>query len=171
MGLSMYDGAVFRALQFKQDADLWVAIGRTTVWTDEQVPPVVLQTAHDIDEAICYVKPYVLTLAKEVITGGDITIDEQDYEFVSDVDALTDQTARFLYLCAEYDPMAGMDNDNFRQVAVYADLVPVTGHTTDLWLNPENVSDPGTLCYLHNATVTTMSPIRRQLVELILEFK
>lgn len=170
MGLSMYDGAVYRALQFKANSVIWTAIGRTTVWADEQTPPQEDQTDNDIEEVIAYSKPYTISMCKTAITG-DVTVDGQGYEFVADLDALTDQDARFLYMVTEFDPNLGCAYGNFRQVAVYVDLVPETGHELDTWINPADVSDPGTLCYLHNATVTTMSPVRRQIIELVLEFK
>ena len=171
MGLSMYDGAVYRALQLKTTSTLWTAIGRTTVWTDEQAPPIVNQTDNDIEEVVAYSKPYTISLCKEVVSGGDVTVDGQDYDFVTDQAALTDQDARFLYMVTEFDPNLGCPYGNFREVAVYADLVPDEGHESDDWLAPADATDPGTLLYLHNNVVTNMSPVRRQIIELVLEFK
>lgn len=171
MGLVMLDGAVYRALQFKTYTTIWCAIGRTTAWVDEETPPQEDPTAHDIEEVIAYVKPYHTSIAKPVLTGEDVSINGLLYAFVADEDALADQDARFLYIAGEFNPNSGTAYGNFRQIAVYADLVPDTGHMADDWLNPADVSDPGTLCYLHNDTVTAMSPTRRQVIELVLEFK
>lgn len=171
MGLSMYDGAVYRALQFKTNTTIWTAIGRTTVWADEGTPPQVDQTDHDIEEGIAMAKPYYISIAKQVIADEDVTVDGVMYAFVADVDALADQDARYLYMITEFDPNNGTDYGNFRQVAVYADTVAAEGNESDDWLNPANIVDPGTLCYLHNDTVTVMSPVKRQIIELVLEFK
>ena len=177
MGLSMYDGAVFRAMQFKTESTLWTAIGRNTVWTDEFSPDAVDQTAHDIEEVVTYVKPYVVSLCKWAGPGGDILVDGSYYDLVADLDAIDingvvlDQDARYLYIGTELDPNLGQLYGDFRQIALYVNTVPVGGHESDDWLNPTNVSDPGTLCYLHNDVVTKMSPVRRQIIELVLEFK
>jgi hypothetical protein len=177
MGLSMYDGAVYRALQFKTNTTIWTAIGRTTVWADEGTAPQVDQTDNDIEEVIAYSKPYVISLCKPVIADEDVTVDGQMYAFVADLDAIDvdgivqDQDARFLYMVTEFDPNEGTAYGNFRQVAVYADLVPASLPLDTTWLNPAGVEDPGALCYLHNDVVTTMSPVKRQVIELVLEFK
>ena len=168
MGYLMYDGAVYRALKFKTEVNIWVAIGRTTAWTNEASPPVVTKTTKDITEAITYVRPVTVSLAKTA-EDGDITIDGVGYDLVAD--GLDDQDARFLYLKTVFNPNLGQAYGDFRQIAVYADLDTATGHDADDWVNPSNVIDPGTLCYLHNDTVTLMSPVRTQTIELVLEFK
>lgn len=173
----MYDGAVYRALQFKTNTVIWTAIGRTTVWADEGIPPQVDQTDHDIEEGIAMAKPYYISLAKQVIADEDVTVDGIPYAFIADLDAIDiagvvqEQDARYLYMATEFDPTLGTAYGNFRQVAVYADTVAAEGHTSDDWLNPANIVSAGKLCYLHNDTVTQMSPVRRQIIELVLEFK
>ncbi len=155
MGITSYDAQVERALWIKAK-NLWIAIGRTTAWPTEQIPPSETPGTHDIDEPVAYHRPSVLSLARPVSSGGDVTFNGQQYAFVADVDAYTEY-ARFIYFKAVFDPIEdpGLPLTGFRQSCVYSGLVPAAGHESDQWLAPANVSDPGILEYIANHTLVS----------------
>jgi len=170
MGATTYTGRVLRALQFKTYNELWGAIGRTTVWDNEASPPDDPVDETTIEEPIVYVKAALVTLSKTVSTGADITINGQGYAYVDDADAY-DEDARFLIVDVMFDPVVELVYGNFRQIGIFANLTPTTGHESDDFLIPANVSDEGVLVYIHNDTVTTMAVDRQEEVKIALEFR
>jgi hypothetical protein len=147
-----------------------MAIGRTTAWDDEANPPDPSPTASAIEEAIVYVTPTQVSLCKVVSTGEDVTHLGTKYAFVADDDAV-DEGARFLYMLGRFDPTSGQPYATFRQVALYSNLVPETGHESDSWLAPANVSDAGLLEYLDNDVSTIMTDTRLEVIEIMIEFR
>jgi hypothetical protein len=147
-----------------------MAIGRTTVWDDEENPPDPSPTASAIEEPIVYVTPSQVSLCKVVSTGEDVTHLGTKYAFVADEDAV-DEGARFLYMLGRFDPTSGQPYATFRQVALYSNLVPGTGHESDSWLAPANVSDAGLLEYLDYDVSTIMTDTRLEVIEIMIEFR
>jgi len=170
MAVTTYQGRARRGLLHKTNSTYWVAIGRTTAWDNEKNPPDPSPTASTIEEPVVYVTPTQVTLCKVVSTGEDVTHLGTKYEFVDDVDAI-DEGARFLYMLARFDPTSGQPYDTFRQVALFSNLVPATGHESDSWLAPANVSDEGLLEYLDNDVATIMTDTRLEVIEIMIEFR
>ena len=170
MAVTTYSGRARRALLHKTNSTYWVAIGRTTAWDDEEVPPDPSPSASAITEPIVYVTPTTVSLCKVVTSGEDITHLGTKYELVDDVDAIT-EGARYLYIMARFDPTSGQPYDTFRQVALYSNLVPASGHESDNWLEPANVSDEGLLEYLDNDVATIMTTTRLEVIEIMIEFR
>ncbi len=170
MGVTTYKGRTRRALLHKQNSVYWVGIGRTTPWTDEQAPPDPQPGLAALEEPILYVKPTKVTLCRVVSSGEDITHLGTKYAFVSDEEAIN-QSARFMYIFARFDPTAGQPYENFRQIALFSNLVPGPGHEGDSWLAPENVADEGLLEFIAHDIVTVMTSARLEVVEALLEFR
>lgn len=170
MAVTTYHSRARRALLHKENSTFWVSIGRTTVWTDEKNPPDPSPSATAIEEPIVYVKPTTVSLCKVVTSGEDVTHLGTKYQFVADEDAI-DQSARFLYMLARFDPTSGQPYDTFRQVAMYSNLVPTSGHEGDSWVAPENVSSEGLLEYLDNDVATIMTDTRLEVIEIMIEFR
>lgn len=150
MGITSYDAQVERALWIKTKS-LWIAIGRTTPWPNENLPPAEAPGDSAIAETISYVRPSVISLARPVSSGGDATISRQQYLFVADADAYT-QYARFIYFKALFDPAEtpGLPLNTFRQSAIFSGLTPAAGHENDQWLIPADVAATGILEYSAN---------------------
>jgi hypothetical protein len=170
MGAIPYVGRIIRALQFKQQNEFWGAIGRTTAWVNESVPPDFSLSATNIDEPIVYVKASIVSLAAIVQSGENIIINGNKYAYVSDANAYAND-ARYLVLVFTVDPALGHPVANFRQIGFFANLIPITGHTADLYLLPANVSSVGKMIYIHNDTITTMASNRQEEIKIALEFE
>lgn len=170
MAVTTYSARARRALLHKTNSTYWVSIGRTTAWDDEDNPPDPSPSAAAIEEPIIYVAPTQVSLCKVVTSGEDVTHLGTKYEFVADLDAI-DEGARYLYLLARFDPTSGQPYDTFRQVALYSNLVPGTGHESDSWLAPANVSSAGLLEYLDNDVATIMTDTRLEVIEIMIEFR
>ena len=170
MAVTTYAGRARRALLHKTNSTYWMAIGRTTAWDDEENPPDPSPSATAIEEPIVYVTPTSVSLCKVVSSGEDVTHLGTKYAFVADEDAI-DEGARFLYMLGRFDPTSGQPYDTFRQVALYSNLTPSTGHESDSWLAPANVDDAGLLEYLDNDVSTIMTDTRLEVIEIMIEFR
>lgn len=146
-GANVYSGDVLSGLDFKNNHEIWIAVGRTSAWTDENNPPDEDRNDSDITEIVGFKKADVVSLAKQD-GGGAIEFNGQNYTLVSDGNAYT-ETARFVYIKAslEYDTFPVV---TFRQTAIYADLTPASGHESDDPILPADVSDNGILRYYRN---------------------
>lgn len=170
MAVTTYASRARRALLHKMSSTYWISIGRTTAWDDEENPPDPSPSASTIEEPIIYVTPTTVSLAKVVTSGEDITHLGTKYEFVADGNAIA-EGARYLYLLARFDPTSGQPYDTFRQVALFSNLVPASGHESDSWLAPANVSSEGLLEYLDNDVSTIMTETRLEVIEIMIEFR
>lgn len=172
MGITTYDGRIQRALNMKNGNDLWVAVGRTTAWTNESSPPDEDPATTAIDEAIVYVQPGVISLAKTVASGEDVEVGGQKYAFVADGNAFTEE-ARYLYIKGVFDPDSnpGQPAANFRQHGLYSGLTPAAGHETEQWLAPADVSDAGLLEYYENHTVKSLGAGESREIHIVIEFR
>lgn len=170
-GLHSYMGRARLALLFKEHSTLWAAFGRTTEWVDEDDPDVLENplTVESLEEPIVYVKSSFVSLCKQVDDNGDVTVGGQDYEFVEDEDAISEE-AMYLYSLYELNGPGGMPTGTYRQVAVFSNVVPAAGHASDDWLLPEDVDDFGNIEYMANRTkiVFTSGEVRQERV--IIEF-
>lgn len=170
MGVTSYRARARRALLHKQNSTYWVAIGRTTPWPNEDSPPLPSPGTNDIEEAIVFVRPQLVSLAKAVLADGDVEIDGQQFAFVADEDAVA-EAGRFLYIKAVFNPADGIPTANFRQRAVFTELAPAAGHELDQWLAPANVSARGVMEYLAHTTMRSLGPGEQRVIELVIEFR
>lgn len=170
-GITTYYGRIHRGINFKNNNELWLAIGRTTAWADDANPPAESNTTTDIDEIKGFVKITNKSMCYEVASGGDVTVLGQDYNFSSDANAYTNN-ARFLYLKGIISSTEFVEDPTYeyRQVGIYSNLVPASGHSGELSLDPANVSDNGILEYYSNEQPTERRGDRNDEFEFILEF-
>ncbi len=170
MGVTTYMGRARRALLHKQNSVYWVAIGKTSPWENEEAPPEAQPGSALLEEPVIYVKPTNVSLCKIVSSGEDITHLGTKYAFVNDSNAI-EENARFMYIFARFDPTAGQPYNDFRQIAVFSNLIPAEGHDGDSWLAPSNVTSEGLLEFIAHDIVTVMANTRLEVVEVMLEFR
>jgi len=149
---------------------IWGAIGRTTPWDNEESPPTDPLGATDIEEAIVFVKPQIVSLAKTVTENEDVIVEGQKYAFVADEDAIA-ESARFIYIYFLLQHLEGMPTGNFRQKGFFVNLVPAPGHENDQWLAPANVSDRGLLGRISNTVMRSFGPGEERDIEFIWKFE
>ena len=159
------------ALLNKTGSVFWIGVGRRTAWSDENAPPDPDPTAVAIEEPIVYVRAAFVRLAKTVTIHEDVVHLGQKYAWVADADAIT-QGARWLYIKAELNPgLDGQPYHAFRQVGIFNNLVPATGHETDDWLAPANGASPGAIVYLCNVIARDLVEGRTEAVPVMREFR
>lgn len=146
-----YIGRIFKALELKGQT-LWIGVGRTTEWDDENNPDDVSPTAEDIEEAVVFVKAST-SLVKRVDSGEDLLVGGVKFDLVDDGDAY-DDNAHFVYVYATLDGPT-MSYGDYRQKGIFVGLTPAAGHESDTWLDPTNVDDVGVLLYIANKEVVT----------------
>ena len=88
MAITTYRGRARRAWLNKTHSVYWLAVGRTTPWTDEYAPPSPSPGYGDIQEAIVFTKAEFVSLCKIVTTGSDVTVKGQTYAYVADEDGI-----------------------------------------------------------------------------------
>jgi hypothetical protein len=140
----------------KQGDDLWVVMGKTSEWTDEDDPDTPAPGDATIVEPIVAIKPIINTMAVEVTESAYNALQEgfraavsiegvvKYLELVADEDAY-DRYARYLYIKALYDPIiAGHPAfTSFRVYYLTSGLVPSAGYEDADWLVPDNIDDYG----------------------------
>jgi len=170
MAITTYCGRARRALLHKTNSTYWLAVGRTTPWTDEQAPPEPSPGVIDIEEAIVFVPAEMVRLAKFVQSTEDVIVKNNRYQFVDDEDAI-EQQARFLYIKGRFDPSTGQPYGTFRQLAIFTGVTPQTQYQDMLWLAPAHVLSRGVLEYIENKPPTIMNLEREEVVQAIIEFR
>ncbi len=170
-GVTTYHGRIHRGIVFKNSNDHWLAIGKTTAWADDSNPPAEDPTDTDITDIKGYKKITTKSMCYPVASGGDVTILGQDYKFCSDGDAYSNN-ARFVYLKGELDNTDFVESPTYeyRQVAIYTNLIPAAGHSGDLSLDPSDVTDNGVLEYYSNEQPIERRGDRNDEFEFVLEF-
>jgi len=170
MAITTYCGRARRALLHKLNSTYWLAVGRTTAWTDEQAPPTPAPGVIDIEEAIVFVPAEMVRLAKFVQSLEDVVVKGNRYKFVEDVDAI-EQQARFIYIKGRFDPSTDQPYGTFRQLAIFTGVAPKTAYQGRPWLAPAHVQSRGVLEYIENKPPTAMSLEREEVVQAIIEFR
>jgi len=169
-GACVYRGDVIQMLDIKNQHTLWIAVGRTTAWTDEQNPPDEDLTTTDIDEIQGFKKADTVSLCVPD-ANGTIEFNGQKYRLVDDADAYT-EVARYLYISAalRYDQFPVV---TFRQTAVYVDTVPAAGYEDNDILVPGGgqVSDNGKLYYYYNHPPRYRDASGVDIIEVVIELR
>jgi hypothetical protein len=170
-GLATYKGRVERVLAFKNNHTLWCGIGGQDEWAEENNPPAPSPIVIDIDTPILYVKADFVTLCTWSDVEADVEVAGSYYEYASDNDAM-DKLARFLYARFTFDgTIQGIPTGTFRQVGIFSNLVPASGHGNDTWLAPADVADIGLLQYISYRRPVTFSFGEIRMEQFIAEFK
>jgi hypothetical protein len=156
-GITHYEGRVEDAIDLIAK-DLWFAFLRsTTEWDDPDNPPSPAPGTTTIVEPYLYVKADAKALCRTAsdedyaAAGGEakIMVGGVKYIFVAEVDAY-DEFARWVYCRGLLDPMTIHPEGTFREIRIYSGITPTTGHESDLWLLPANVSSVGRVRWVRN---------------------
>jgi hypothetical protein len=156
-GITHYEGRVEDAIDLL-GKELWFGFLRsTTAWTDPDNPPSPTPGDTTIVEPYLYVKADAKSLCRTAsdgeytaaAEGSKMTVGGVKYIFVSEADAY-DEFARWVYVRCLLAPMTVHPEGTFREIRVYSGVTPATGHESDLWLAPANVSSVGRIRWVRN---------------------
>lgn len=166
MGKLTNTGRVQRGIDFKRNrGSIWVGLGRTTPWSDEDLPPDEDVDANEVEEL------FVMKLIDEVSfvaedEDGPIYFKDVRYKRISDQEAFDTGTAS-LYLRFELLPHE-KPNINYRQVGVFVDSIPLEGFSDYRLLDASKFKDLGRLVYLSNQKVQSRYTNTRHVIEVII---
>lgn len=166
---------VLNALNFKNEENLYLAIGRTSAWDSETEPPTPEVSQTEIEELI-YIKK--ISIKKLVILDDpydlyniDVEVDGINYNYVLDIEAF-DKSANKVYLSTTitYEDSAPTTT-NFRQIGILRNPKDSNGDLlTDVEYLASSISDQGQLIYVDNRTVITRDPAQSERFDIILVF-
>lgn len=166
------------AIRFKRDEqdDTWIVLGRTAAWTNEAAPPNPSISDTSIDTPICAYRATVHWVKEDDDNGTLLFRDSQGnlkkfLEFLTETDALTNNCQQIL-VKAE---VLGSDLENlsvtaFRQVAIFTNLVPDTGHENDDFLAAADITSYGQMETIHNRKPLSLEAESSWIASAILEF-
>ena len=145
---------------------IWVGIGKTTAWADENNPPAPDPSTTEISEVVGYKKVLDKYLVVEDPTNGTIDFGSTKYRPVNESDYFTEKP-HFLYLKFEIigDELPLV---TYRQIGIVFDLVPDTGYEAYTVLTSDQVSDTGYLLTLDNRTPVTRYSDTKDVFEYII---
>ena len=164
---------ILNALNFKDQSSLYVGIGRTTPWDDENNPPTPVVSQITIEELIYIKKLTIKHLVQEatVYETPDVQVGGVDYMYILDADAYTEGSS-LLYVSATilYSDIAPTST-TFRQAGILLDPEDGSGVvlTSSEYLAAA-VGDQGQLLYVDNFEYITRDPVQSEKFEFILTF-
>jgi hypothetical protein len=169
IGVTTVSAHVRRAIDFTNQPSVYAAIGKSTAWPDDNIPPDPDPEAVDITEPIGYKK-----VSKNVLVVPDDLGEIEVYGVKwREVDAYTEK-ARHVWIQASFNYDEFPTNVNYRQICLFTNLVR---ESTDLLANPGrtallpiHVTDSGVLEYIYNDKPIPRAPNRRDIVNIVITF-
>lgn len=157
-----------RARAFLEIPSLYIAIGRTSAWTDENSPPSEVPGTTDIDEIIG-MKP--VTLRKFMVEDaidGTVFWDNKVWRLLTIEDGLAAQ-AIYAYVEAQVAytelPLTG-----FRQVGLYSETALQPGISPLVAVLPAQISDNGILEAYSNRRVENRAADKIDILRFVIKF-
>lgn len=148
-------------------SDVWIGIGRSAAWPDDNNPPAEDLGVTALDTPIAYKK--ILTKFLVIPDGaGTLQFKNQNYTIVTVADAFTQGVLRtYMEMSFDYDEIP---LTTFRQVGIFRGLVPATGFGSQLVLLPAQVGSTGALISYSNIKPEPRAIDRKNLVRRIILF-
>lgn len=154
MAIATNNARVYASLQLKDKKDsMFLALGKTTPWTNESAPPTPDPTVNSLTEVIGYKKVARTNLCREYITGDEskypvINYGSRKFTLIPDEDGYKEQ-AWMVYVEAE---VVGdeLPLGTFRQVGIHTDVVTKSGAGEQKAFTPDEITDSGILQFFEN---------------------
>ena len=161
---------VRQAYEFQQKNTVWIGVGRTTAWPDENDPPEPPNTTQALDEIVGLVKPEPLRMVVPD-PNGEIEMFAQKFTALAppySLNALIAAGARWVCVTGwmMYDQFPVV---TYRQNGVYSG-VEHTGEPGAVILLPGQVTSYGQLEVITNHEKLQRRIDQKELVEFIIEF-
>ncbi len=166
MAIITLDSRTQRAADFITK-NLYFGFGRSTEWTNPDLPDIPLNTESEIEELFFIAK---VTKASFVISPGvDITFKDTTWREVLEENIYTDNVTNiYLETLLDYD---SFEFASFRQVGLLENPLNLLGESCILsQYDDSEISSQGILHYLDNRLVTNRQIDQQELISIILEF-
>lgn len=168
MAISTIHAHVNRASEFFNKASIYFAIGKTSAWTDENVPPVEDPATSALTQIIGYKKVNTLY---HVVPDPDGTIKYKDNNWrIVPANQAMAEGARWIYIetTINYDELPlGF----YRQVGIYVNLVKKAGVAAGkVTLLPDEVENAGTLEAYDNRQLSNRQIDTTEKLSVVIEF-
>lgn len=153
MAIATNNSRVYASLQLKaKEPSMYLALGKTTPWTNEDAPPETDPNTTTLQEVIGYKKVSTVSLCRPYVTGETtslptITYGKQKFVLVPDEQAYTEK-AMMVYIEAEVVEDE-LPLGTFRQVGIHTDVIPKNGVTKEALL-PSDITSAGILQFFDN---------------------
>ena len=183
--ITPYVGAVDTAIRFKLDPpSMWVCLGRTTPWEDENNPPDPSDYLNNPQFINMIVPEEPIVLKRVDFIGlcvpdsrGPILYNDQRYRPVPDSQAV-DLLARWVYIRASLDYFERSSTGaivlgatQFRQVTILSGVTPLPPYKQEIILNPSQVQDWGRMVFVANLPPRDRDPKMRDVLQWVREFR
>lgn len=166
-----YKQRVFNALSVKSENNLYIGIGRTTAWADENNPDSPSTLATEIEELIYIKKVGVKQLVIRNDSSPDVQVAGYGYSYVLDANAYTELAYRlYLSISIDYDDIAPTTT-TFRQIGLLLDPTDSEGKLlTDIEYLVASVNSQGKLLYLNNRVVVSRDTSQSEKIEIVITY-
>ena len=166
---------ILNALSLKQETCLYLAIGRTTPWADENAPDTPLVTQAEVEELIYVkkinVKHLIIDDDPYDAYGPDVEVGGYGYYFVDDANAFIQSAMGVYFSNTIYFDDIAPTSTTYRQVGILLNPKDAYGALlTDGEYLAADVADQGELLYVSNHTYITRDPSQSESFSLILQF-
>lgn len=172
IGITPLTAHIRRAVEFVERTDVYVAMAKTSPWTDDNAPPDPDPLTVDVTEPVAYKKPTKQTLLVPDATGP-IEIYGVTWREVDTADAYTEK-ARHVWLQGEFVRDEVPTNISYRMIGVYSELqrepVDLAANPGRTLLLPVHVQDPGVLEYLYHDKPIPRRTNRRDQINIVIAF-
>jgi hypothetical protein len=147
---------------------LWICLGRTTPWPDEENPPIADPNTTNITEPIIYKRCEVQSFVVED-PQGEYIVSGVRYRPITIAQARATMATTILIKATILDNDVG-DEVTFRQVGLYSKLIPTPGNEPKTKLLPNEVQDPGYLEWFANREPIHIQPNQHEIFYIVLNF-
>lgn len=168
MAITTLIGHVSRALDFRNKESLFIGIGKTTAWEDENSPPDPLNTDTLVDPVGYKQVESIFMVVPD--PNGTLSYKDSRWRIVPEEEAIA-QGARWVYLSVYVAYEELPTNISYRQVGAYTNLTRKEGVPSGKYaLLPSEVESVGLLEVLDNRKPIYREPDQREQLIIIIEF-
>jgi hypothetical protein len=141
----------------QQQATMYIGLGKSSSWNDENNVPASDYNATALDEPIAYTKAQKVFLCKPVLDPkeGNLIVGGVSYKTVS-LDADIDPSACYLYATTDFSYADLQKEIQFRQVGLFVNFIP-KANVTSIIVTPAQVDKLGTMLSIQNSKLVNIT--------------
>lgn len=162
-----------RAVDFANNTNIWIGLGRTTAWDDEENPPTPSSSATTLDEPVLYKKANVVMVEEDSAEGTILVYQGEilkKYSTIATSSAITAGISSVYVTTTFFDTDFESPSITYRQTGIFSSLIAAEGYSADTTLTPDKVEYAGVLEWILNHEVVTVQSAQVDLVQVVLTF-